>query len=109
MYRSDKLLSNGPRAAGETQVPISGLDRSIPFRSFPGSPGWAGRDTHQNLMVSMSGWVPYYLPSSFLPALELRTVCCRCSNRPVCLWPELPGGEGRRPACPGVQPVIVRN
>lgn len=40
MYRSDKLSSNGPRAAGETQVPIAGLDRSIPFRSCQALPGW---------------------------------------------------------------------
>lgn len=42
MYRSDKLLSNGPWAAGETQVPISGLDRSIPFRCCQARPAGLG-------------------------------------------------------------------
>lgn len=78
MYRSDKLLSNGPRAAGETQLPIAGLDRSIPFRSCQARPAgtcwldWAGA-TPAPEFGGVNEWGPL-TPSSFLPALEPRTV-----------------------------------
>lgn len=83
---SCQAIANGPRAAGDTQVPIPGLDRSVPFRSSQACPAGLAQQLHQNLMVSVSG-------APCLPA---------ASSRP---WGSGPRKVFIRPSCPSARPL----